>query len=295
MKVLVTGRDGQVASALREAAAGHDWLGLVFAGRPVLDLERAETIAATVREIAPDVIVSAAAYTAVDKAEEEPERAQAVNAAGPAALAAAARDIGARMIHLSTDYVFDGTQPGARIESDPVAPLGVYGRTKLAGEEAVRAALPDHLILRTAWVYGPHGRNFLKTMLALAQSRSSVSVVADQIGNPTAASDIADAILAVLAAWRDGARAGLGETYHFAGTGDASWHDFARHIFATLAQAGGPSAEAEPITTDQYPTPARRPANSRLDSSKFARDFGLRAPDWRESASKALARHGWLC
>lgn len=288
MRILVTGREGQVARALRDAAADAAGMEFLFAGRPDLDLERPGTIDAAVRAAAPDVIVSAAAYTAVDKAESEPDIARRVNAEAPGLLAAAARAAGARIIHLSTDYVFDGTLPGARVEDDPVSPLGVYGRTKLAGEDAVRAATPDHLILRTAWVYGPHGRNFLKTMLALAEIRSQVSVVADQFGNPTAAATIAEAILAILASWAKSADSGLGQTYHFAGSGDTSWHGFAAQIFATLAETGGPAVEALPITTADYPTPARRPANSRLDSGKFARDFGYRAEDWRTTVAETV-------
>lgn len=290
MRLLVTGREGQVSRALREAAADIDGIDLVALGRPELDLEKPGTIGPAVKHVAPDVIISAAAYTAVDKAEEEPERAHRVNAEGPGALAMAAAAAGARIIHLSTDYVFDGSGEGARAETDPVAPLGVYGRTKLAGEEAVRAACPDHLILRTAWIYSPYGRNFLKTMMALAETRDEVRVVADQWGNPTAAADIAAAIFAIIAAWRDGARTGLGHTYHLAGSGDASWHGFAAHIFALLAKAGAPSANVIPIASADYPTPARRPANSRLDSSRFARDFGYRAPDWRVSTERTVAR-----
>lgn len=290
MKVLVTGREGQVARALAERGAAHDALELVFAARPQFDLADPDTIRAMVREVRPEVIVSAAAYTAVDDAEDDEAAAHAANAIAPGILAAEARAIGARIIHISTDYVFDGSGERAWRETDPVGPLGAYGRTKLAGEEAVRAATPDHLILRTAWVYSPFGRNFVKTMLRLAETRDGLAVVDDQHGNPTSALDIADAILHVLETWRSGARTGLGATYHLAGTGDTTWCGFARHVLAESGARSGPTATVRAITTAEFPTRAHRPANSRLDCTRFEKDFGYRAPDWRLSATNVVER-----
>ncbi len=290
MKVLVTGREGQVAHALAERGAGHDGLELVFAARPDFDLADPDSIRAAVRNARPDVIVSAAAYTAVDNAEDDEDTARAVNAVGPGILAAEARDVGARVIHISTDYVFDGSGERAWRETDPVSPVGAYGRSKLAGEEAVRAASLDHLIFRTAWVYSPFGKNFVKTMLRLAETRDELTVVDDQYGNPTSALDIADAILAVCDAWASGARTCLGRTYHLAGTGDTSWCGFARSVLTDSGNLGGPTASVRPITTAEFPTKAHRPANSRLDCTRFERDFGYRAPDWRISAAEVVAR-----
>lgn len=290
MKVLVTGVEGQVARALAERGAGNDGLDLVFVARPQFDLGDPETIRATVRQVRPEIIVSAAAYTAVDNAEDDEAAAHAANAVAPGILAGEARAIGARIIHISTDYVFDGSGERAWRETDSVGPLGAYGRTKLAGEEAVRAATPDHLILRTAWVYSPFGRNFVRTMLRLAETRDELTVVDDQHGNPTSAHDIADAILHVLEAWRSGARTGLGETYHLAGSGDTTWCGFARHVLAESGARGGPVATVWAITTAEFPTRARRPANSRLDCARFEQDFSYCAPDWRQSAAEVVAR-----
>jgi dTDP-4-dehydrorhamnose reductase len=236
------------------------------------------------------VVISAAAYTAVDQAEDEPERARRVNGEAPGELAEAAREVGAPIIHLSTDYVFDGASAEPYREDAPVNPLGVYGETKLLGEERVRAANPDHLILRTAWVYSPFGKNFVKTMMTLAQTRQEISVVADQRGNPTSALDIADGLLAVLDHWADRPGDGLGQTYHLAGTGSASWHEFAQEIFAVCKALELPSAIARPIATSDYPTRARRPAFSMLNSEKFASQFGYLAPEWQVSLRQVIER-----
>ncbi len=290
MKVVVTGRDGQVAQSIAERANGIAWLDVAFVARPEFDLADASSIISTLNDMRPDVVVSAAAYTAVDLAEDEPEAAQAINADGPGEIARWCAANGARMIHLSTDYVFAGTGTSSHLETDDVDPQGVYGRTKLTGEIVLRAALKDHLILRTAWVYSPFGKNFVKTMLKVAEARDSLSVVADQHGNPTSALDIADAILTVLRKWNDGASVGLGETYHLAGTGEAVWADLAEQVFFTSKAAGGPSASVTRITTDQDPTKAKRPANSKLDCGKFERDFGWRAPEWRDSTDEVVKR-----
>ncbi|MBJ3775288.1 dTDP-4-dehydrorhamnose reductase [Acuticoccus mangrovi] len=287
MRCLVIGRSGQVATALVERAAAHTGpsaADVVALGRPDLDLCRPESIAAAISRVEPDVVVNAAAYTAVDQAESEPEAAAALNAAGPAALAGlcAAADI--PLVHLSTDYVFDGTLDRPYREDDPIAPASVYGRTKAEGEAAVMAAGGRALVLRTAWVYSPFGKNFVKTMLRLGAERDRLRVVSDQVGNPTSALDIADAVLR-LAAMRDGWGSG-GEILHLAGTGETSWHGLAEAIFAGTAAP----PVVEPIPTSAYPTPARRPANSRLDTTRLAERYGIVLPPWRESLAVTLDR-----
>jgi dTDP-4-dehydrorhamnose reductase len=288
MRILVTGRNGQVAQSLAErASADHE---LIFVDRPGFDLANPETIARAVERIRPDIVFSVAAYTAVDKAESERELALAVNGEGPGILARAAAGIGAPIVHLSTDYVFDGSGDHPYREDDPVAPLGVYGATKLAGERAIAASGARHAILRTAWVYSPFGNNFVKTMLRLAADRDELTVVEDQRGCPTSALDIADAMLRVADIWASDPDKGADTVYHFAGSGETNWADFARAILAFSAARGGPTASVRGIPTSAYPTPAKRPANSRLDSSRFAQTFGRRAPDWRESLEWVVKR-----
>lgn len=285
MKILVTGRDGQVAQSLAERHGGHE---LVFAARPDLDLADPASIERTVAAVNPALVISAAAYTAVDKAEDEPDLAMAVNGEGPGVLARAAAKIGAPVIHLSTDYVFDGSLDRPWREDDVVAPLGVYGATKLAGEQAVAASGATHAILRTAWVYSPFGANFVRTMLRLAETRDALTVVEDQFGCPTSALDIADGIMAVAAGLKDGR--GANGIYHLAGTGETHWADFARAIFAESARRGGPVAEVTGIPSSGYPTRATRPANSRLDCTRMAQTFGYRAPRWEESLVLVMRR-----
>lgn len=287
MKILVTGRDGQVAQSLAERHAGRE---LVFAGRPELDLADPASIERAVAAINPALVISAAAYTAVDKAEDEPERAMAVNGEGPGVLARAAAKIGAPVIHLSTDYVFDGSLDRSWREDDPVAPLGVYGATKLAGEQAVAASGATHAILRTAWVYSPFGNNFVKTMLRLAETRDSLNVVEDQYGCPTSALDIADGIMAMVAAWQAEPARGTNAVYHLAGAGETDWAGFARAIFAESAKRGGPAAQVTGIPSSGYPTRAVRPANSRLDCARLAQVFGYRAPRWEDSLAVVMDR-----
>jgi len=289
VRLVVTGREGQVVSSLLEAGqlAGVD---VIAIGRPQLDLANPDTVIEAITAARPDVVVSAAAYTAVDQAEDEPDLAFRVNAVGAGKVAQAAARLGVPVIHLSTDYVFDGSASGSYVETDATAPASVYGASKLAGEQAVAAANPRNLILRTAWVYSPFGKNFVKTMLRLAADRDEISVVADQWGNPTSALDIADAILhaaATLHRNKDFAAFGI---YHLAGTGEANWSGFARHILDTSRVSGGPSARVRDITTTDYPTKARRPANSRLSSAKFASAFGWSAPDWRLSTEAVVRR-----
>jgi len=288
VKILVTGRNGQVAQSLAERAGpGHE---LVFADRPGLDLADAASIERTVEQVRPDIVFSVAAYTAVDKAESERDLAMAVNGEGPGVLARAARRMGAPIIHLSTDYVFDGTAGRAYREDDPVGPIGVYGESKLAGEQAIRASGATYAILRTAWVYSPFGHNFVRTMLRLAAERDELLVVEDQQGCPTSALDIADAMLRVADSWTAEPGKGIDSVYHFAGTGETNWADFARAIFAISTARGGPSAAVRGIPTSAYPTPARRPANSRLDSSRFVETFRLRSSKWRTALVPVVVR-----
>ncbi len=287
MKILVTGREGQVARSLAERS--HDFE-LVFASRPDLDLARPASIEGAVNATNPDLIISAAAYTAVDRAEDEPDLAMTVNGDGPGVLARAAARTGARLIHLSTDYVFNGTLDRPWREDDPVDPLNVYGATKLAGERLIAESGADFAILRTAWVYSPFGSNFVRTMLRLSETREAVNVVADQIGNPTSAFDIAEAILAMARAWRADSGHGINSVYHFAGTGETSWAGFARSVFSASRRAGGPTTEVVEISSAAYPTRAARPANSRLDCHRFASVFGMTAPAWRTSLERVVER-----
>lgn len=290
MRIAVTGKSGQVVTALieRGTAAGHEVIAL---GRPELDLADPISVARALEAVAPDVVVSAAAYTAVDKAETEAELAHVVNGAGAGAVARAAKALGVPLVHVSTDYVFDGVLNRPYREDDATGPTGVYGASKLAGEEAVLAAYPEgSVILRVAWVYSPFGGNFVKTMLRLAGDRDEVSVVADQVGNPTSALDIVDGILLVatnLVVSDDPALRGV---FHMTARGEASWADFAAAIFAASKARGGPSAQVNPITTVQYPTPATRPANSRLDCARIAKVHGVALPDWRRSLEAIVAR-----
>lgn len=287
--VLVLGRTGQLARSLAERAPFHG-LALAFTGRPEADLAVPDSLRNAVARHRPDVIVNAAAYTSVDAAEDDPEAARRANAVGPAVLAEAARGAGSRLIHLSTDYVFDGSGDSPWREEDSPDPQSVYGRTKLEGEQAVRDLCPDHAIVRTAWVYSPFGSNFVPTMLSLAASRPALRVVGDQTGNPTCALDLADGLLAMIGAWRSAPRLGLGATYHLAGAGATDWARFATAIFAISKAKGGPSAAVEAIASSEWAARAPRPRNSRLDSRRFEAVFGYRAPAWTESLPPVVAR-----
>jgi dTDP-4-dehydrorhamnose reductase len=288
MRLLVTGTGGQVARALVERAGRFPDIDVVAVGRPQLDLENAATVLPIIADARPDFIVNAAAYTAVDKAEVEPQGAFAINCDGAGAVAAAARALGVPLIHLSTDYVFSGSKQGAYVESDETGPLGIYGKSKLAGELAVRSSNPASLILRTSWVHSPFGSNFVKTMLHLATERPQLHVVDDQVGNPTSALDLADAILRIAPRFRE--TNGAGATLHIAGTGFVSWYGLARRVFEISKSIGGPSAEVVPIPTSEYPTPAPRPANSRLDTSAFMVRVGYSLPDWQVSVEETVCR-----
>lgn len=293
MKLLVTGKSGQLVSCLALLGQKEPGLEVATAGRPEFDLARPEGFGRIVSEIRPDVVVSAAAYTAVDKAEDETDLAEAINVAGAAAVAAAAHADAIPVIHISTDYVFSGDVARAYLEADSVGPTGVYGRTKLAGEAAVAAANPRHAILRTAWVYSIFGGNFLKTMLRLAKDRDEISVVGDQWGNPTSAHDLAEAVVAVARKLVDPDSSEPGQyhgVFHVAGAGHVNWSGFARRIMQASAAAGGPTARIRDIGTADYPTKAQRPANSRLDCGKAEQVFGVRLPPWETSTDWVVAR-----
>ncbi|WP_142781423.1 dTDP-4-dehydrorhamnose reductase [Agrobacterium sp. T29] len=281
MRLAVTGKNGQVVSALQ--ALANDELEIVALGRPELDLAQPETVLKALREVKPDVVVSAAAYTAVDKAESEQDIAFAVNRDGARAVAQAASDIGIPVVHLSTDYVFDGTKDTAYVESDPTGPTSVYGRSKLEGERAVSEATDNYVVLRTAWVYSEYGNNFVKTMLRLSENRDEINVVADQFGCPTSANDIAAAVVTIARRLVEDPSAPLRGVFHLSGTGETNWANFAKQIFALSAENGGKSIVVNDITTAQYPTPARRPANSRLDCSKLEEVYGIKLPSWQTS------------
>ncbi len=289
MRIVVTGRDGQVAQALSEVGA-VEGVTIIPLGRPTLDLADPRGIAPALEAAQPDVVVNAAAYTAVDKAESEPDLARAVNGVGAGAVAEAAAHIGVPILHLSTDYVFDGSSQRSYREDDPTGPLGVYGRTKLEGERAVAAANARHVILRTAWVYAPFGTNFVRTMLRLAGTRDEVGVVADQHGCPTSALDIARTLVAIAGRVRAGDDESHYGVFHMTGQGEAVWADVAEAIFARSAMSGGPSARVKRITTAEFPTPARRPVNSRLDGARLKAVHGLVLPNWRTSLDVCVDR-----
>jgi dTDP-4-dehydrorhamnose reductase len=291
MRVAVTGRGGQLASAMLERAATTPEITLLALVRSALDLTRPEGILPALRSVQPDVVVNAAAYTAVDQAEGEPDVAMAVNGIGAGAVARAAAILGIPVVQISTDYVFDGHKPTPYVETDPTGPLSAYGRSKLAGEEAVARATDNHAILRTAWVYAAEGRNFLKTMLRLGAEKDKVRVVADQHGAPGYAPDLAAAVLSVCRnlVERPGEDA-LRGTFHMAGSGATTWAGFAEAIFKVAAARGGPSCRVVPITTAEYPTPAKRPANAMLDCNKLASHHGVRLPLWEDGLRHCLLR-----
>lgn len=276
MTVLVFGKTGQVAM---EVQARADVLAL---GRDQADLSDPAACAAVIRDSRPEAVINAAAYTAVDQAESEEDLAATVNGAAPTAMAQACAELGIPFVHISTDYVFDGSGQAPWPVDARTGPLGAYGRTKLAGEEGVRAASGAHAILRTSWVVSAHGKNFVKTMLRLGAERDKLAIVADQVGGPTAAGDIAEACLGIAAQLKDDpSKSG---TYHFSGAPDVSWADFAREIFAQA----GLACIVEDIPTSGFPTPAKRPANSRMDCRTTETTFGIERPDWRRSLSCIL-------
>ncbi|HEX5686280.1 MAG TPA: dTDP-4-dehydrorhamnose reductase [Ideonella sp.] len=292
MKILLLGKDGQVGWELQRSlsllgevvALDHDSTELHG------DFSRPEALAATVQAVCPAIIVNAAAHTAVDKAESEPDFARALNATAPGVLAREAAALGATLVHYSTDYVFDGSGSAPRSEEADTGPLSVYGRTKLEGERAVQASGCRHLILRTSWVYAARGGNFAKTMLRLAGEREQLKVIDDQIGAPTGADLLADATAHGLRSMAQ--RDDLGGLYHLVAGGETSWHGYARYVIEWARARGHaikvPADQVLPIPTSAYPTPAARPLNSRLDTARFQRDFGLRLPDWQAGVQRML-------
>ena len=282
MRVLITGCYGQVGLCLVEQLTGQ--AELLAVDRDLLDITDKISVYKVVTEFKPDVIINAAAHTAVDKAEDEVELSYAINCDGPKYLAEAAERAGAVMIHISTDYVFAGTKDGLYVESDATDPQGVYGKSKLAGEQAVIEACSKHIILRTAWVFGEHGNNFVKTMLRLAIDREALSIVGDQFGGPTCADDIARALVTIASQIVEGNVVEYG-VYHFSGTPHVSWYEFAQAIFEQAVEQGllVNAPQLNSITTADYLTPAKRPANSKLDTRKIEQAFNIQASDWRSA------------
>ena len=273
--ILVFGKTGQVATELQRQAE------VTALGRDQADLSDPQGCAAMIADLRPSVVINAAAYTAVDRAEEDEALAQTVNAASPGAMAGACAHLDIPFLHVSTDYVFDGNGQRAWRETDPVSPQNAYGRTKLAGEQAIRASGARHIILRTAWVFSAHGANFVKTMLRLSETRDALNVVEDQIGGPTPAADIATTLLILADHMRGGAEGG---TYHYTGEPHTSWAVFAREIF----QQADRDVAVTGIPSQDYPTPATRPLNSRLDCAKLAADFGIKPADWKAGLATVL-------
>ena len=285
--ILLTGGDGQVGTELRRQAPAH-WR-IAAPDERELDLTDTALVAETVASQPWSAVINAGAYTAVDRAESDITLAWKINALGPAALAEATAKAGIPLVHISTDYVFSGEKPGYYVEGDPVAPLGVYGASKEGGEQAVRTGNPRHVIVRTAWVVSPHGANFIKTMLKLGAERPSLRVVDDQRGCPTSAGDLAAALIVVAERLITDQEAPTGD-YQFVNAGEATWCEFARAIFQVAEAHGRTAPIVEAITTADYPTPARRPANSRLATDKIRRDFGVEPRSWREAMEEIVQR-----
>lgn len=285
MRLLILGGGGQVASELIERCAVDD-VEAVALGRTQCDIRDEKSVQDAFRLVSPTVVVNSAAYTAVDLAESHAAQAFAVNRDGAMNLANACRSFHLPLVHLSTDYVFDGSKAAPYVEYDQPCPINVYGSSKHAGEDAIRCGTDEHVIIRTAWVYGRHGRNFLKTMLGLAKTRTEWNVVHDQQGNPTSTVDLAEALLAAARA-ADRKQAPWG-TYHFTGSGDATWFEFAQEIVRAQTALTGLAPSISPITTDEYQTAARRPRNSRLLSDRFEATFGIRAASWQMRTHEAV-------
>jgi dTDP-4-dehydrorhamnose reductase len=284
--ILIFGSEGQVA---RELCARCERFGLPIRpmGRKEADITNAKDVETAISEVKPSLVVNAAAYTHVDRAEAEAEAAFLANATGPGVIARASAAAEVPLLHISTDYVFDGSKLGAYLEDDPISPINIYGKSKAKGETLIRSTLREHVILRTSWVFGIYGANFLKTMLRLGQDRDELRIVADQRGSPTGTAELAEAILIV--ARHLSKRQAIWGTYHFCGGGVTSWYGFAEKIFEVQAELIGHRPRLVPITTSQYPTAARRPANSQLDCTKFAQTFGVRAPHWQEQTRNVVA------
>lgn len=287
LSVMLIGANGQVSTELQRRLAGQ--VNLHVTGSATLDLTNPEAIREQVRALRPGLIINPAAHTAVDKAETEPELAFAINAHAPGVLAEEAARLNVPFVHYSTDYVFDGNKHSPYVETDPTGPLGVYGQSKLAGEQAVQAVGGQHLILRTSWVYAAHGRNFLLTMQRLLQEKPELKVVADQFGAPTWAGAIAQSTVQLVERWQAG-QAGDWGVYHLTNKGETSWFGFAQAIGEQLRAAGKPCGKVLPIPSSDYPTPAKRPFNSRLDCSKLEQQWGVSQADWYHALLECLGR-----
>lgn len=286
-KVLIVGSSGQVARSL-VACAPNDRMKIAALGRPQLDLTDPTSVETVMMAMRPDLVINAAAYTAVDTAEKEKAAAFALNATGAAFLSEASTMVCAPIIHLSTDYVFNGQKLSPYVESDAVDPIGAYGRSKLAGELAVAATNPRHLILRTAWVYSHYENNFLSKMLRAAEAEEEISVVHDQIGNPTSAADLAEAIWKLASCILSQPASKTTGVYNLVARGEATWAEFAEEIFRVSAEMKGPSARVRRISAIDYPAAARRPPNSRLDGTKLSRDFDITLPCWQASLRRCV-------
>ncbi|EAQ53117.1 MULTISPECIES: dTDP-4-dehydrorhamnose reductase [Vibrio] len=292
MRVLITGCHGQVGSCLTKQLANNENIAVLALDREHLDITSQEAVNAIVAEFEPSIIINAAAHTAVDKAEEELDLSYAINRDGPKYLAQAAQSVGAAMLHISTDYVFDGDKVGEYAETDATNPQGVYGKSKLAGEIAVAQECKKHIILRTAWVFGENGNNFVKTMLRLANSYESLSIVGDQFGGPTYAGDIASALVTIAKAICNGETDRFG-IYHFSGLPHVSWSQFAQAIFDEAVEQGvlKCSPAVNSITTEEYPTLAKRPENSKLNTTLIRNTFGINASDWVSRLKLGIKRY----
>ncbi|MCG3760320.1 dTDP-4-dehydrorhamnose reductase [Vibrio cincinnatiensis] len=293
MRILITGCHGQVGSSLTEQLAKHENTEVLALDREHLDITSQDAVNAAVAEFEPSIIINAAAHTAVDKAEEEVDLSYAINRDGPKYLAQAAQSVGAAILHISTDYVFEGNKVGEYVETNVTNPQGVYGKSKLAGEIAVAQACDKHIILRTAWVFGENGNNFVKTMLRLGANRDALSIVGDQFGGPTYAGDIAGALIQIAKHITEKGEVEYG-VYHYSGLPHVSWFDFADAIFDVAVEQGvlanKPSLTS--ITTDQYPTLAKRPSNSRLSNEKIIQGFYVEASDWKAALNNIQAYTG---
>ena len=287
MKILITGQHGQVSRELQRRL--QDLGALIVLGRDQLDLANPSQIRQQIRAHRPDLIINAAAHTAVDQAESEPDVAFAINAIAPGILAEEAKALGIPLIHYSTDYVFDGSKPAPYTEADTPNPLGVYGQSKLAGEQAIAAVGGEHLILRTSWVYSSHGKNFLLTMQRLLQEKPQMRIVADQIGAPTWAGSIASSTRTLIERWQAGEPGEWG-VYHLTAGGETSWFGFAQAIGEHLRQQGKACADLEPIPSSAYPTPAKRPLNSRLDCTRLQQQWHVSQPHWQDALRECLAQ-----
>ncbi|MEZ9316561.1 dTDP-4-dehydrorhamnose reductase [Vibrio lentus] len=290
MRVLITGCYGQVGSCLTRKLLSNENITVCGLDRKHLDITNQEAVSTAVAEFQPTIIINAAAYTAVDKAEEEVDLSYAINRDGPKYLAQAAQSVGAAILHISTDYVFEGNKAGEYVETDTTNPQGVYGKSKLAGEIAVAEVCDKHIILRTAWVFGESGNNFVKTMLRLGENRNLLSIVGDQFGGPTYAGDIANTLIQIAKRITQGITVEYG-VYHYSGLPHVSWFDFANTIFDVAVEQGVLANEPSltSITTDQYPTPAKRPSNSRLSTEKITLGFSVKASDWKAALNNIQA------